>query len=212
MPAPDADAGLRIVVGLGNPGREYEDTPHNLGFQVVERLAGEAGARISRPEARSLTAHITLEGAKVILAKPLTYMNLSGEAVRDLLKKFAAGPDALVVVSDELNLPFGALRIRERGSAGGHHGLESIIDLLGLQEFVRVRLGVAPDHPVGDAADFLLRPFPRARREQVDELVARAADAVRVLLRAGPAAAMNQFNRRPDNDIPDSSPQGEDPS
>ena len=202
------DAAPSLVVGLGNPGREYEATPHNLGFRVVDRLAEQAGARIARPEARSLTAHTTLEGRPVVLAKPLTYMNLSGQAVRELLDK--AEPAFWLVVSDELNLPLGTLRIRERGSAGGHHGLESIIEWVDSQDFVRVRMGVGPEHPLEDAADYLLRPFPRAREEQVEELVERAAEAVRTILRDGPAKAMNVFNRRPDNgpesdNVPDSS-------
>lgn len=202
------DAAPSLVVGLGNPGREYQATPHNLGFRVVDRLAEQAGARIARPEARSLTAHTTLEGRPVVLAKPLTYMNLSGQAVRELLDK--AEPVSWLVVSDELNLPLGTLRIRERGSAGGHHGLESIIEWVGSQEFLRVRMGVGPEHPLEDAADYLLRPFPRSREEQVEELVERAAEAVRTILRDGPAKAMNVFNRRPDNgpesdNVPDSS-------
>jgi PTH1 family peptidyl-tRNA hydrolase len=195
-----------LVVGLGNPGEEYQATPHNLGFRVVDRLAEAAGARITRPEARSLTAHTGLEGRPVVLVKPLTYMNLSGQAVRELLHKFEAQPASLLVVSDELNLPFGALRIRERGSAGGHNGLDSIIEMIGTQEFLRVRLGVGPDHPVGDAAEYLLRPIPRARDQQVEEMVERAAEAVRTILREGPAKAMTLFNRRPESeDVPDSS-------
>ena len=188
--------GIIIVAGLGNPGGEYEFTPHNLGFQVVDRLAGEAGARVTRPEARSLTAHTKIEGRAVVLAKPLTYMNLSGYAVRELLKKFEALPTALLVISDELDLPAGSIRIRERGGAAGHHGLESIIEAIGTQEFLRVRLGVAPDHPVEDAVGYLLRPFPRSREKQVEEWVENAAQAVRSILRDGPARAMNQFNRR----------------
>lgn len=195
-----------FVVGLGNPGEEYQATPHNLGFRVVDLLAGQAGTRISRPEARSLTAHTELEGRPVVLVKPLTYMNLSGQAVRELLKKFEAEVASLLVVSDELNLPFGVLRIRERGSAGGHNGLDSIIEMVGTQEFLRVRLGVGPDHPVGDAADYVLRPLSRAQEKQAEEMVERAADAVRTILREGPAKAMTLFNRRPESEnIPDSS-------
>src|SRR2546425_538870 len=144
----DAGPTPRIIVGLGNPGEEYESTPHNLGFRVVDRLAQETGARVMRPEARSLTAHAEIEKCPVVLAKPLTYMNLSGQAVRALLLKFGAELDSLLVVSDELNLPAGVIRIRERGSAGGHHGLESVIESVGTSEFLRVRLGVGLDHPV----------------------------------------------------------------
>lgn len=194
--AAGSSSGIIIVVGLGNPGGEYESTPHNLGFRVVDRLAAEAGARVSRPEARSLTAHTEIEGRAVVLAKPLTYMNLSGYAVRELLKKFAALPGDLLLISDELDLPAGSIRIRQRGGAAGHHGLESVIEAIGTQEFLRVRMGVGPDHPVGDAVDYLLRPFPRSREKQVEEWVDNAAKAVRSILRDGPARAMNEFNRR----------------
>ena len=194
---PDAGPAPRIIVGLGNPGEEYQATPHNLGFRVVDRLAQEAGARVTRPEARSLTAHTSIEGCRVVLAKPLTFMNLSGQAVGALLRKFQAPPENLLLVSDELNLPAGVIRIRERGTAGGHHGLESVIEALGTKEFLRVRLGVGPDHPVGDAVDYLLRPFPRSLEKQVVEWVDRAAEAVRAILRDGTARAMTHFNRRP---------------
>ncbi len=186
---------LRIVVGLGNPGREYEFTPHNLGFRVVDLLAGPR-AVLRRPEARSLIARVEMEGWPVVLAKPQTYMNLSGLAVREMLRKFAVGPEALVVVYDELDLPAGVLRIRERGGAAGHHGVESVLEALGTDEFLRVRLGVRPDHPVEDDADFLLRPYPRSAGKHVEELVERGAEAVRAILRDGPAKAMTEFNRR----------------
>ncbi len=183
----------RIVVGLGNPGREYEFTPHNLGFLVLDRLAEPA--RIERPEARSLTAHAEIEGQPVVLAKPLTYMNLSGLAVRELLKRFEAGLEALVVVSDDLNLPAGTIRIRERGGAGGHHGLESILEMLGSEEFLRVRLGIGPDYPVEDGAAYVLRRYSRSEEKQVQDLVELGAQAVRAVVRDGPARAMTEFNR-----------------
>lgn len=191
-----------VLVGLGNPGPEYAATPHNLGFRVMARLAEDAGVRISRPEARSLTGIAQIEGRRVVLATPLTYMNLSGPAVRDLLQKYEASLQSLVLVFDELNLPLGAIRIRERGSAGGHNGVDSVIDALASQEFVRVRLGIGPDHPIapnrigGDKAEYVLRPFPRSKQEEVEELVVRAADAVRMVLRDGVAKAMNEYNRR----------------
>ena len=199
MPASEAYV---LVAGLGNPGPEYAATPHNLGFRAVARMAQDAGEaaglRISRPECRSLTAVGEIEGRRVVLATPLTYMNLSGPAVRDLLKKYEAGPESLIVVVDELNLPLGAIRIRERGSAGGHNGVESVIDSVGTDEFVRVRLGIGPDYPVPGEykSDYVLRPFPKAKWEQVEEMIVRAADAVRMILRDGAARAMNEFNRR----------------
>jgi len=191
-----------LVVGLGNPGPQYAETPHNVGFRVVGKLAEEAGVRIGRPEARSLVGLADLEGKRVVLATPLTYMNLSGGAVRELLKKYELGVESLVVVSDELQLPLGAIRIRERGSAGGHNGIASVIESLGTDEFVRIRLGIGPDRPVPGEykADYVLRPFPKAVKEPVDEMIDRAADAVRLLLRDGVARAMNEFNRKAPND------------
>lgn len=187
---------MRLIVGLGNPGIEYQFTPHNLGFLVVDRLAEEARVRVERPEARCLLAHAELEGQPVVLAKPLTYVNLSGLAVRELLQRLELEPAALVVIYDELALPAGSLRIRCRGSAGGHHGVESIIGALGAEEFVRVRLGIAPGHRVADGSEFVLRQFRRSELKQVDAHIDRAAEAVRFLLREGPEKAMNQFNRR----------------
>ena len=165
---------------------------------MVGKLAEDAGVRISRPEARSLIGLAEMEGKRVVLAAPMTYMNLSGGAVRELLKKYDLPRKALVVVSDELQLPLGAVRIRERGSAGGHNGIASVIDSLGTDEFVRIRLGIGPDRPVPGEykADFVLRPIPKSWKEPVDEMVVRAADAVRMLLRDGVARAMTEFNRK----------------
>ncbi len=188
---------MRVIVGLGNPGIEYQFTPHNLGFLVVDRLAEQAQVRVERPEARCLLAQATLEGQPVVLAKPLTYMNLSGLAVRELLRRLDLDAGALVVISDDLALPQGALRIRCRGSAGGNRGLDSMIGALGTQEFLRVRLGIAPEQRRGDAAEFVLRPFRRSELKRIDEQIDRAAEAVRLILREGPEKAMTQFNRRP---------------
>ena len=188
---------MRLIIGLGNPGIEYQFTPHNLGFLVVDRLAEAVRARVERPEGRCLTAHAELEGQAVVLAKPLTYVNLSGLAVRELLWVLDLTPEALVVVSDDLAMPEGSLRIRRHGSAGGHHGLESIIGALGTQEFVRLRLGIGPEHPVGDASEFVLRSFRRSQLKRVEEQVEQAVEAVRLILREGPQQAMNRFNRRP---------------
>ncbi|SRR5579871_237661 len=189
---------LWIVVGLGNPGEQYAETPHNLGFRVIAKLGESAGIRVNRPEAKSLVGVGEIEGRKVVLATPLTYMNLSGGAVRELLKKYEAGREALLLVFDELSLPFGSIRIRERGSAGGHNGVDSVIDGVESQEFTRIRLGIAPDHPVAPEhkAAFVLKAFPKAAKPLVEELVDRGADAVRMLLRDGVAKAMNEFNRR----------------
>lgn len=191
---------MRLIVGLGNPGIEYQFTPHNLGFLVVDRLAEGAQVRVERPEARSLLAPAQIEGQPVVLAKPLTYMNLSGLAVRDLLERLELDPGGLLVISDDLALPQGSLRVRRQGSAGGHHGLESIIGALGTEEFARVRLGIAPEHPVADAVEYVLRPFRRAELKLVDEQIEHAADAVRCIVRDGVEKAMNLFNRRPESE------------
>lgn len=189
---------MKLVVGLGNPGYEYVLTPHNLGFMVAERLAGQCGAEISRPEAQALTAHVNFGGSDVVLAKPMTFMNLSGVAVRRLMERYEVPPTDLIVLVDEADLPFGTIRIRPRGSAGGHNGLKSIIGALGSVDFVRVRMGVQPDHPVSDRAAHVLGRFRREQLESVADMVDRAADAVEVIIREGVELAMNRFNRRPE--------------
>ncbi len=194
---------MRVIIGLGNPGIEYQFTRHNLGFLAVDRLAEAAGVRVERLEARSLIAPAELEGQQVILAKPQTYMNLSGVAVRELLEKMELDAGSLIVISDDFALPEGSLRVRVRGSAGSHNGLKSVIGALGTQEFVRVRLGVGPGHPLGDSADFVLRPFRRSELKPMDELIDHAAEAVRFLLREGPEKAMSRYNRRsPETELP----------
>jgi peptidyl-tRNA hydrolase, PTH1 family len=197
-PVPRQPPAMYLVVGLGNPGSEYAETPHNLGFRVIAKLAHAAGIRVNRPEAKALIGVGEIEGRRVVLATPLTYMNLSGGSVRELLKKYEAGIESLLLVFDELSLPFGTIRIRERGGAAGHNGVDSVIDSMGSPEFARIRLGIAPDHPVAPdhKAAYVLKPFPKSWREPVEELVDRGADAVRMLLRDGVARAMNEFNRR----------------
>jgi len=185
-----------LIVGLGNPGPEYELTPHNLGFRTIDRLAADCGVRVSRPQCRALVGLGRVEGREVALAKPLSFMNASGGPVKALLEKYELGLTGLVVVCDELNLPLGSLRIRQRGSAGGHHGMESILAAVGSQEFVRVRLGVGPDRPVEDTAEYLLEPFRRSRQKDVEELVGQGAGAVRSILAEGAAKAMTRWNRR----------------
>lgn len=193
---------MKLIVGLGNPGYEYVLTPHNLGFMVADRLAQLNGLEIARPESHSLTAHARIGGAEVVLAKPLTFMNLSGVAVRRLMERYEVPPDDLVVLVDEAELPLGALRIRPQGSAGGHNGLKSIIGALGSSDFIRVRLGVQPDHPVGDRAAHVLGRFRRDQLECVADMVDRAAEAVEVIVEEGVERAMNQFNRRPESPAP----------
>ena len=189
---------MKLIAGLGNPGPEYVLTPHNLGFMAVDRVAEQHSMEISRPEANALTAHLRMNGADVLLVKPLTFMNLSGVSVRRLMERYELSPPDLTVLVDEADLPFGTLRIRKQGSAGGHNGLKSIIGALGSDEFVRVRMGVQPDHPVSDRAAHVLSPFRRSQLETVAEMVDRAAEAVEVIVREGVERAMNRFNRRPE--------------
>lgn len=184
-----------LIVGLGNPGAEYAHTPHNLGFMTVDRLAEVSGISVRRPERHALVGVGKIDGREVVLAKPQSYMNLSGGPVKALLEKYGLGPAELVVVYDELDLPWGSLRIRLRGSAAGHNGVKSIIAALGTKDFTRVRLGIHPGRPV-DAAEFDLTPFRRSQQKEVEELVGRGADAVRSIVAEGAAKAMTRFNRR----------------
>ncbi|HTA57684.1 MAG TPA: aminoacyl-tRNA hydrolase [Candidatus Baltobacteraceae bacterium] len=187
---------MRLIVGLGNPGPEYQWTPHNLGFLAVDEIANRASIRVERPEGKALVGLGKVAGEEVILAKPQTYMNLSGISVRDLLEKYELSPQDLLVMFDERDLPWGMIRIGERGSAGTHNGAKSVTSVVGTQEFARLRLGCGPDHPVGDLADYVLRPMKKVVLEAASEMVAEAGDAVEMILTQGIAAAMNKFNRR----------------
>jgi peptidyl-tRNA hydrolase, PTH1 family len=189
---------VKLVVGLGNPGIEYQFTPHNLGFLTIDHIAERCKVDVSSRRCQAATAKVKLAGHEVLLAKPETYMNLSGLSVRKLAEGLEVNPASdLIVVYDELDLPFGAIRIRQRGGTAGHNGLESVVGSLGTDEFMRVRLGIQPDHPVGDGAKFVLGQFKKSQLEAVGELVDRAADAVEAILKDGLAAAMNRFNQRP---------------
>jgi PTH1 family peptidyl-tRNA hydrolase len=190
---------VKLIVGLGNPGIEYQFTPQNLGFLTIDCLANDVGAEVRNRNCRALTARAVIEEQQVLLAKPETYMNLSGMAVRELVGKYEVDPAKdLIVIYDELDLPLGRIRIRQRGSSAGHNGMESIIGALGTQEFLRVRLGVGPDKKVSDGAKYLLSPFRKAQLKVVDEIIDTASEAVRVILKEGPGAAMNRFNRDPE--------------
>jgi peptidyl-tRNA hydrolase, PTH1 family len=191
---------MRIIVGLGNPGREYEWTPHNLGFRVIDFLAARCNIRVTRPEAKSLIGLGRMAGEEVILAKPQTYMNGSGHAVADLLERNEAKLSALIVVSDEVALPWGMIRIRERGSAGGHNGLKSVIGALGTDEFLRVRLGIRPKFPIPDLAAYDLAPMGKDVRKIADEMIAEAGGAVEMILTEGASRAMSKFNRKAEPD------------
>ncbi|HEU5411464.1 MAG TPA: aminoacyl-tRNA hydrolase [Candidatus Acidoferrales bacterium] len=187
---------MRIIVGLGNPGREYALTPHNLGFLTIDCLAGRFGIRVTRPEAQAYVGLGQIAGHEVALAKPQTYMNASGHAVADLIERYEADPAETIVISDEIALPWGAIRIRERGSAGGHNGLKSVIGALGTDEFLRVRLGICPEFPPKDLAAYDLAPMGKNVREVAEQMIGTAADAIEVILAQGVGAAMSRFNRR----------------
>jgi PTH1 family peptidyl-tRNA hydrolase len=190
-------AGVKLIVGLGNPGIEYQFTPHNLGFLAIDRIAGNLGVEVRNRQCRALTARTIIADHMVRRAKPETFMNLSGLAVRELLREYEATPDAdLIVIQDELDFPLGTLRIHTRRSSAGHNGIESIIDALGTQDFLRIRIGVAPERKVEDGAAYLLAPMKKKDLEIVDGMVDTAAEAVKVIMKDGPDAAMNRFNRR----------------
>ena len=187
---------MKLIVGLGNPGYEYHRTPHNLGFMAIDRLAEACGVELGRREAQALTASTEMAGERIVLAKPQTYMNLSGLAVGRLVNKYAVPVQDIILLVDDVDLPLGSLRIRPRGSAGTHNGLRSVIGTLQSDEFVRVRMGVRPEHPVEDLARYILGRFRKADLETVAELIDRSAEAVSVVVKEGVQSAMNRFNRR----------------
>ena len=188
---------MKLIVGLGNPGIEYQFTPHNLGFLTVDRLADRQKATVNNRFARALTGKTRVGSEEVLLAKPETFMNLSGISVQEIVSKYeVAVATDLIIVHDELDLPFGTVRIKHRGGTAGHNGLESILGALGTDEFLRVRIGIAPEHPVRDGARYVLAQFKKSQLEAVDQLLDTAADAVTAIVTDGAQAAMNRFNRR----------------
>ncbi len=190
---------MKLIVGLGNPGIEYQFTPHNLGFLAIDQIANGLGIEVRNRQCRALTARAAIAGEPVILAKPETYMNLSGLAVRELVAEHQVDVTRdLIVMYDELDLPLGAIRIRQRGGSAGHNGMESILGALNIDEFLRIRLGIAPDRKVEDGVKYVLTPFRKAQEKVVVEILETAAQAVEVVIREGPDAAMNRFNRKPD--------------
>jgi peptidyl-tRNA hydrolase, PTH1 family len=192
---------VKLIVGLGNPGIEYQFTPHNLGFLTIDRIANGLGVEVRNRQCRALTARANIGEEPVVLAKPETYMNLSGLSVRELVDEHQVDVRRdLIVIYDELDLLLGAIRIRQRGSSAGHNGMESILGALNTDEFLRIRLGIAPDGKVVDGKKYVLTPFRKAQFELVDEVLDTAAQAVEVILKEGPAAAMNRFNRKNETD------------
>ena len=187
---------MRLIVGLGNPDPEYQWTPHNLGFMAVDELANRGGIRVERPEGKALVGKGKIAGEDVLLAKPQTYMNLSGISVRELLEKYELTAVDLLVMWDEVQLPFGTIRIDRKGSGGSHNGANSVISAVGTQEFSRIRLGCGPDHPLSSRKEFVLRPMKKSELEEAAEMIGKAGDAVEMILAKGIEPAMNIFNRR----------------
>ena len=185
-----------LIVGLGNPGADYERTRHNLGFMVIDKLASEQRIPIGSRECRSLVGRGELEGKAVKLIKPQTFMNLSGEAVSCVASKhhLVLPTELLIVLCDDLALPLGKIRIRERGTAGGHNGLKSIIEALRSNDFIRVRMGIQPDHPISDTKGFVLSRFASGEREFVEQMIEQAAKAVRTIVKDDALKAMQEFN------------------
>src|SRR5713101_4287872 len=191
---------MRLIVGLGNPGPEFQWTPHNLGFLAVDELANRGSIRVERPEGKALVGRGKLAGEEVLLAKPQTYMNLSGVSIRELLEKHEVAVDELLVLWDEVQLPWGTIRIHREGSAGSHNGAESVIGSLGTQQFARLRLGCGPEHPLSGRKEYVLRPMKKAELEVAAEMIGEAADAVEMILTNGMEAALNRYNRRKEPD------------
>ncbi len=190
---------MKLIVGLGNPGMQYQFTPHNLGFLAVDRIAEKYGIRVANRNCKALTGRGVIEGADVVLAKPETYMNLSGTSVNELVNDLEIdGTKEMIVIYDDLDLPYGGIRVRERGSAGGHNGVQSIIGALGTQEFLRIRIGIAPEFKLSDGASYVLSQLKKSQLPVVDQALDDAVEAVKIILTDGPASAMNRFNRKPE--------------
>ena len=186
---------MKLIVGLGNPGRKYDRTRHNIGFRVIDDIAQQNGVAIKKRSCNSLVGELIIMGERVLLAKPQTYMNLSGHAVKALLKDTRSSPENLVVIYDELDLPFGRIRVREKGSAAGHRGAMSILETLAGAPFYRVRVGIGRPPQGVEPADFVLKPFSPDEIEHLDSVVARAANAALCILQEGGQRAMEKYNR-----------------
>jgi len=188
---------VKLIVGLGNPGIRYQFTPHNLGFLAIDRIAQQYRVEVRNRQCRALTARAVIGPETVLLAKPETFMNLSGGSVRELVAEYELAPESdLVVLQDELDFPWGKVRVHRNRSAAGHHGIESLIGALGTQDFLRIRMGVGPERKVEDGISYLLSPFPKAQGTVIEAMLELAAEAVEVIVKEGPAAAMNRVNRK----------------
>jgi PTH1 family peptidyl-tRNA hydrolase len=192
---------VKLIVGLGNPGEQYQFTPHNIGFLAIDLIAEQCKVEVRNRQCRALTARAVIGSEQVLLAKPETFMNLSGLSVRELTTEYEVRPEFdLIVIQDELDFALGTVRIHTRRSSAGHNGIESIIGALGTKDFLRVRVGVAPDHKLQDGQSYLLSPFRKAQMKLVDEALSKAVEAVNAILIEGPAAAANRVNRKAENE------------
>lgn len=185
---------MYLIVGLGNPGPEYEKTRHNLGFKVIEELARRLGIPSLKSKCHSFIGEAKIDDHKVILTQPQTFMNNSGPAVRGLLEWFKIKSDNLILIYDDVDLEVGQLRLREKGGAAGHHGVESVIDSVGTPQFARVRIGIGRENLTDDVTDYVLQAIPPSQRESLEQAVVSAADAVLAIISDGLSAAMNRFN------------------
>ena len=188
---------MKLIVGFGNPGIEYQFTPHNIGFLAVDRIAEQCGVMVDNRHCKALTARARIGKEEILLAKPETFMNLTGLSVAELVRKHDVDVQKdLLMIYDELDLPLGTIRIRERGSSAGHKGMESVIGALDTEEVPRMRLGIAPDHPLKDGSRYVLGQFRKSQLVAVDEMLEKAAEAVNVIVNDGISVAMNRFNRK----------------
>ncbi len=187
---------MKLIVGLGNPGIEYQFTPHNIGFLAVDRIAEQCGVMVDNRHCKALTGRTRIGNDEVLLAKPETYMNLSGMSVLELVRKHEVAQQDVLIIYDELDLALGMIRLRPRGSSAGHNGMQSIIDALQTEEIARIRIGVAPDDPRKGGAKYILTPFRKSQLVAVDEALDLTAQAVQVMVTEGIAPAMNRFNRK----------------
>lgn len=183
-----------LIVGLGNPGEQYEKTRHNLGFMVIDKLAHEFNTQVKRLECRALTGQFSFENQTVELVKPQTFMNLSGESVACFLKKESRSVKKTIVVTDDLALPTGKIRIRPKGSAGGHNGLKSLIECLKTEDYIRLRIGIQPEHPISETKRFVLEKFSKIDLETVEKVLEQSAEAVLAVITDGVERAMAKFN------------------
>lgn len=202
-PSGSVSSNVTLIVGLGNPGIEYQFTPHNVGFLAIDRLAERCGAVVNNRRSKALTASAQIAGRRVLLVKPETYMNLSGLSVGSLLEELEGDPKRnLIVMYDDVALPLGSIRVRERGSSGGHNGVKSITSTLETAEWLRIRIGIAPESPMAAESarqgrkDYVLTPFRKSELAILDTVLDEVAAAVETILTEGASVAMNRFNRR----------------